>query len=567
MPSRSSRTLGAIALLTASALVLGIAVFALTDSGQSEVEIAEVHLDRLQVLARVVADDVDEQEASLDDFLLTGDHRALSRYYEAVASEAAADKAIASEDFGLPEIEQRLADLSSMSDEWRREVAEPAIQARRAGNQADLDAYVNLVVGDHDDIETVSNRIEQLLQDTQIDLTARAAYVGDTRLAGTAGSFAVFVVAFLLALFVVRRFGKTLELDARQASVLNRFTEVTSFAGEDRQIAIANLAALGRLVRPDASVTHVLNRSLDRAVPEASTGDAIAEVLPMHDMGRCAGILRGTMYVSDDLADDLSVHCPVYPAPSGTLACIPLISGESVGAVHLYWAAPRAMPLALRAAVARITEHAALSIGNRRLLAALHGQANTDPRTGLANSRAFDRAVEEALSARSEHEAASILMLDLDHFKQFNDRHGHPAGDEALRSFGSVLRSCMRDGDVAARYGGEEFAVLLLGVDGQAAVAVAERIRARTESTIISLAPGMTDRITVSVGIASAPEQGLERVTLLRLADEALYRAKEAGRNRVESAGHWARVGELDVPEASVADRLPATSRVRRRAS
>jgi len=92
----------------------------------------------------------------------------------------------------------------------------------------------------------------------------------------------------------------------------------------------------------------------------------------------------------------------------------------------------------------------------------------------------------------------------------------------------------MRDGDVAARYGGEEFAVLLPGVDAKSAVAIAERIRSRTESTIISLAPGITDRITVSIGIGMAPEQSLERVTLLRLADEALYRAKETGRNRVD---------------------------------
>jgi diguanylate cyclase (GGDEF)-like protein len=128
-------------------------------------------------------------------------------------------------------------------------------------------------------------------------------------------------------------------------------------------------------------------------------------------------------------------------------------------------------------------------------------------------------------------------MLDLDHFKDFNDRHGHPSGDEALRAFADILRSCLRDGDVAARYGGEEFAVALPGIDEATALAVAERIRSRTQGTLISLAPGITDRITVSIGIASAPHQAHDRVTLLRLADEALYRAKAAGRNRVVYAG------------------------------
>jgi diguanylate cyclase (GGDEF)-like protein len=308
---------------------------------------------------------------------------------------------------------------------------------------------------------------------------------------------------------------------------------VTSFATDDHEVAASNLVALGLLVAPDASVTHILNRSLDRAVPEATTGDATGDVLPLHALGRCAGVLRGTMYVTDDLSDDLSVHCPIYPQRVGTLACIPLISGESVGAVHLYWARPNALPLAARPNIARITEHAALAIGNRRLLAALHGQANTDPRTGLANSRAFDLALEDALAARSMDETLCVLMIDVDHFKQFNDRHGHPAGDEALRVFGGVLKSCMREGDVAARYGGEEFAVLLRGVDLSVASGIAERIRARTEATIIALAPGMTDRITVSIGIANAPDQGLDRVSLLRVSDEALYQAKAAGRNRV----------------------------------
>jgi diguanylate cyclase (GGDEF)-like protein len=233
----------------------------------------------------------------------------------------------------------------------------------------------------------------------------------------------------------------------------------------------------------------------------------------------------------------LSVHCSVYPVDHGTLACVPLAHGETVGAVHLYWEQPDSFGLELRSTVARVAEHAALAIANRRLLAALQGMASTDARTGLANTRAFDQLLEEALAGRREDETVAVLMLDLDHFKDFNDRYGHPSGDEALRTFADILRSCLRDGDIAARYGGEEFAVALIGIDQGMATTVAERIRSRTESTLISLAPGITDRISVSIGIASAPDQAHDRITLLRLADEALYRAKQAGRNRVESAG------------------------------
>jgi diguanylate cyclase (GGDEF)-like protein len=555
LPSRSTRALVAIALLAASSVLLGAAVFAATERERIAVDTDASRLDVLIGIGRAVANDVDEQEAALNDYVLSGAVASLSRYQEAVRREDAARKAAAGDNFGLPEIESALATVGAVGDDWRSQVAGPAIAAKQAHDLAALDRFAVVAVDDFTALDTASNHVEDLLDRQLTFVTQRDEAVGAKRLAGTAVSFAIFSIAFGLALIVVRRLSRTLERDARQASVLNRFTEVTSFAGEDNEVAAASLAALDRLVHADASVTHVLNRSLDRAVPEATMGKVDAVVLPLHELGRCAGMLRGTMYVSDDLADNLTVHCPVYPASSGTLACIPLRSGESVGAVHLYWATPNALPLELRAAVARVTEHAALAIGNRRLLAALHGQANTDPRTGLANNRAFDGAVEQMLASRAGSESASVLMIDLDHFKLFNDRHGHPAGDEALRSFAGVLRSCMRDGDVAARYGGEEFAVLLPGVDPESALAIAERIRSRTESTIISLAPGLTDRITVSIGIASAPEQGLERVALLRLADEALYRAKAGGRNRIARAGGDA---------ASGPPLAPATRRARR---
>jgi diguanylate cyclase (GGDEF)-like protein len=556
--SRNTRVLVAIGVLAVASLLIAGGAFAITDREQNAVSAASARLDELHDIAGDIADAVDGQEGALDDFILTGDELALARYEDDARQDAAAIERLGNADYGQPEIESALATLSAVNEDWQSLVAGPAIAARKSGNQAELDRFNSLAANDHQAVEAALKHADDLLDSASVAVTVRASSIGAMRLIGTGVAFGVFLVAFAFALFVVRRFGRILERDARQAVVLNRFTEVTSFAGDDGEIAIANLTALGRLVEPDASVTHILNRSLDRAVPEASTGGAVADVLPLHDLNRCAGMLRGSMYVSDDLADDLSVHCPAYPASSGTLACIPLSSGESVGAVHLYWRTPNGLPLERRAAVARITEHAALAIGNRRLLAALHGQANTDPRTGLANSRAFDDAIERTLASRAEHEVASVLMIDLDHFKLFNDRHGHPAGDEALRSFAGVLRSCMRDGDIAARYGGEEFAVLLPGVDREAAEMVAERIRARTESTIISLAPGITDRITVSVGIASAPEQGLERITLLRLADEALYRAKAGGRNRIVTAG--------DAAGDAAASALPVDHATRTRA-
>jgi diguanylate cyclase (GGDEF)-like protein len=321
---------------------------------------------------------------------------------------------------------------------------------------------------------------------------------------------------------------------AHESAIVNQFTELTALTEDDFALSEATLATLDELVRPSDATLHVSNQSQDRAVPQATLGERTGEVLSLHDLNRCPAVRRSSLYVTDDVASRLAYRCPAYPVESGTLACIPLVAlGETVGAAHLHWAKTRDLSLTTRLAITRVSEHSALSIANRRLLLALRGQANTDARTGLTNSRAFDDSVQRRLAARGATEKAAILMLDLDHFKEFNDRFGHPAGDEALRVFAHLLQSSIREPDVAARYGGEEFAVYLAGAGAAEAAEVAERIRERTETTIIPLAPGLTGRLTVSIGVAVAPDEGNERVLLLKAADDALYRAKLGGRNRV----------------------------------
>ncbi|MCL4810659.1 MAG: diguanylate cyclase [Thermoanaerobaculia bacterium] len=160
--------------------------------------------------------------------------------------------------------------------------------------------------------------------------------------------------------------------------------------------------------------------------------------------------------------------------------------------------------------------------------------ALTDPLTGLANRRAFEEALEAELARAGRHgRPASLLFLDLDHFKAVNDSHGHAAGDEILSGFAAVLRRGCRRGDLAARIGGEEFAVLLPMTGRVPATLVAERIRRATEGH--ALGQTVSVPVTVSVGVASTEEgtEAFEVSRLLRRADAALYRAKAEGRNRV----------------------------------
>jgi diguanylate cyclase (GGDEF)-like protein len=543
--SRHNRFLAAIGGLAFGAIVAVGLAYASTESERLDIQTETRAATDLRSLATRLSNAARDEDQAIDEYMLSGDSIALSNFEQAVADENAAATAMTDAARQLPQVQAAVQAIRDASSSWQASFARPAIAAVKTGRAADLEPFTQAVVDEHAAVDAALEDLGARLTQGETALVQRGDRLSVTRTAATAIGFVVMFLVFVLALWLIRRYGRVLELDALQASVVNRFTEVTSFAADDKDVAGSNLEALTLLVHPDAGVTHVLNRSKDRALPEATLGAATAEVLPLNALSRCVGIVRGSLYVTDDAQAPLSVHCPVYPVTHGTLACIPLNSGESVGAVHLYWERPNALPLELRASVARITEHAALAIGNRRLLAALQGQASTDARTGLANSRSFDLALEEALVSRGSDETVAVLMLDIDHFKDFNNRHGHPAGDEALRAFAEVLRSCMREGDVAARYGGEEFAVLLPGVDARSALTIAERIRGRAESTIVSLAPGITDRITVSIGIGMAPEQGLERVSLLRVADEALYRAKQAGRNRVDYLG-----GSSDVSTA-----------------
>ena len=579
MPSSLASIRGRVTLLVAgmafvASLAIGVA-YAATEPERLDVQQDGRAISELYDLATQLTDAIHEQEGAIDDHLVLETQRAVGRYRSAVATELRVAERIQAAGVDFPEVAESASAIVTTSETWRREFAEPAIEAVASGDPQRIRAIIQKVGTDQEPVIAGIETLVSKLNDAQSSITRRDDAVARTRADVGGIGIGLMLLTAAASLFLIRRWvtrpldkllttandveagrsapfhperddeigrlGLALERmrlalygDAERSSVLNRFTEVTTFAGDDQAVANANLEALDLLVHPDAAVTHVLNRSKDRAVPEASRGSAIAEVLPLNALSSCPGIVRGSIYVTSDASEPLSVHCPIYPVSEGTLACVPLAHGEVVGSVHLAWSRPDAFPLELRASVARITEHAALAIANRRLLAALQGMASTDARTGLGNTRAFDQALEDTLMARREGETVAVLMLDLDHFKDFNDRHGHPSGDEALRRFSDVLRSCLREGDVAARYGGEEFAVMLPDVDDATALAIAERIRNRTEATVISLAPGLTDRISVSIGIAIAPTQAQDRIGLLRLADEALYRAKQAGRNRVE---------------------------------
>ncbi len=184
----------------------------------------------------------------------------------------------------------------------------------------------------------------------------------------------------------------------------------------------------------------------------------------------------------------------------------------------------------------RVRNHIELK-RSRDMLARL---AHIDGLTGLANRRRFDEQLDlELRRLRRLNEPLSLVMMDVDHFKKFNDAYGHQAGDDCLRQVATALATALhRPADLAARYGGEEFAAILPGTDAEGAVRVAEAIRAGVAALGIPHAASSTAaHVTVSLGIATAyPAAGISGREIIELADSQLYRAKTEGRNRVAAA-------------------------------
>ncbi len=185
--------------------------------------------------------------------------------------------------------------------------------------------------------------------------------------------------------------------------------------------------------------------------------------------------------------------------------------------------------------LATLASHVVTATENVRFVEEAQRQASTDHLTGLFNHREFQRRLEEELirSQRYGHEC-SLLMLDIDHFKGFNDTYGHPVGDDVLRTIGRLVTEQIRQQiDLPARYGGEEFAVILPETDAKGGFAVAERIRARIFQVGFEVQGGVKTMLSVSIGVATFPHDATIRPGLIQTADQALYFAKQAGRNTV----------------------------------
>jgi diguanylate cyclase (GGDEF)-like protein len=214
---------------------------------------------------------------------------------------------------------------------------------------------------------------------------------------------------------------------------------------------------------------------------------------------------------------------------------LPLSSGQvSFGTLLLYG---DAFGEEERVTAASLASHASVALDNARLHRIVERQALVDELTGLANRRHCEELLAAELSRAARFGGPlTIATADLDDFKAVNDDHGHAVGDAVLREFAEVLRSSVRDVDVAGRWGGEEFLLVLPGTDAAGGRRLAERVRKLVEGRALATSEGRPLGVTVSFGLATYGDDGTTAEALLAAADAALYEAKRAGKNRVASA-------------------------------
>ncbi|HEX5717218.1 MAG TPA: diguanylate cyclase [Thermoanaerobaculia bacterium] len=332
---------------------------------------------------------------------------------------------------------------------------------------------------------------------------------------------------------VLARVARQLDASLLQATLINSLLERGMAAGDFHEASRVALEVLGQVVDARCLAVAV-------AEPEAVTVEILLlEPIRQRDVDSLRDLVVGSLEAPPGHPIHIQVEGPVGDGPSIDLdqaVSLQLAVREAQGVLILV---PRDRERFSRAAsglVHALAGHLTLVLDNARLSQRLHEMSTRDGLTRQLNHRAiYERLTEEMERARRYRFPLSVILCDMDHFKEVNDTYGHLAGDAVLREGAEVLRASLRAGDLLGRYGGEEFLAVLPQVEIEAARAAAERLRIGLEGLPLPLPMVPEVRVTASFGVASMDELGAGATSdlLVSLADRRLYEAKAAGRNCV----------------------------------
>lgn len=352
---------------------------------------------------------------------------------------------------------------------------------------------------------------------------------------------AVLVATYLLGLRL-RRTLLTLQLKNKhlveRAHRNTLYTELSRALQTVESVAEAALKLsqyLQTLFCPHTGAVYLLSSSKNHLEKIAQWGDDHL----MTELGRsdCLGLQREQIHIVDDINQaEICMHATSTQKCSAYV-CAPLQTrGVLLGVMHVYMDRQLASPVlqAVSRLAVLIADQLALALANLQLRETLKEQSVRDSLTGLHNRRFLEESlIKEFARAAREQFSLAIFMLDVDHFKGFNDTYGHEAGDLVLRELGRTLKESVRGGELVCRFGGEEFTVILTHISSDDAQAWAQRLLTRVRMLEVKSGNTSLPKITLSMGMAVYPLHGTDPDTLLQAADLALYDAKRAGRDRL----------------------------------
>jgi diguanylate cyclase (GGDEF)-like protein len=332
-----------------------------------------------------------------------------------------------------------------------------------------------------------------------------------------------------------------LRREREEMASLNRFSEAVTQCTSELEVYDLLLHSLKERFQPRQVIIFKLNQAenyLEAAATLVPLPKEMGSWPVIEEPHNCKAVRTGRSFVVGDVQTE--PLCPskfVLPA-EGSYYCGPLIAGGiiigsvRVEAVKNLWTPDRERLLE------SYMSGAASALSNLRLLDTMKQQANIDMLTGLYNRRFLEDYARKLFAiARRRGQPVGVIMMDLDHFKNFNDIYGHETGDRIMRHFAKTVIGSMRETNLAARYGGEEFIVVLPDTDAKSCTLVAERIR---KAVMVMIVPSSTEKplpqVTVSMGVAVFPESGRTVEEVIQASDRALYESKHGGRNRVTTA-------------------------------
>ena len=349
------------------------------------------------------------------------------------------------------------------------------------------------------------------------------------------------------------RMVKELTLRSQRATTLAKMAELLQSCAELKDV-FSVVAGMSPKFFPELRGAILLLDSSGKTMELAGQWSGCTLSGSVFEAQDCWALRTGHMHFVT--AGDRSAICGHVASADYSYFCLPLLSqGRAVGILHFQMHAPGELADWELSFATSFAEQVGLSIANIRLREALRNQSIRDPLTGLYNRRYLDEMMErETRRATRAAYSMGVLVLDLDHFKKFNDTYGHDGGDMILRDTASLLVKSVRVEDIVCRYGGEEFVIVLPMADLEISRARAERIRSRLRDLTVMHQGRPLGAITVSIGVAALPQNGTSSRQLLEAADAALYRAKREGRDRVvvaEAAAESESPDFLSTPETA----------------